>query len=485
MAGIGFELRKLSRQGGLFGQMAAGGHATFVTAGPWLVTVLALGIVQRNIVSIAAPAEAYLLQALVIYSFCLTLVVAAPITIAAVRVSADDLYERRIERIRGSFIIAVAACCAVGVTMAAPLFAFGFGLSGADLLLAACGVGAVAMVWPAMAFASMVKAYTAITVSFLGGLALSVLATLTAASHGLGVGVQAAGFAAGLGLTAISLTATVAATFPGTMPSLQYAARRLVATARRHVPMIAGAGVAVAAVWVDSWLVWLGAFGRAAGGGLPTAPFYDSAMFVARLSMLPGLISFLLSVDTTVHERTRDFMSAIEGDGTLRRIEAGLGEISRTADANLVRLIMLQAACCTAMIALAPALVGPAGLQFQQIGILRFGILGALFHAIFFAATTLLLHFGRGRAYLGLQLLFFGINAVATAVTLAAPPQYLGMGYLVAAALGAVAALAVLRAALVRLDYLTFHDALATHDAGTARSTPKKPQMPSTKGTRP
>jgi uncharacterized membrane protein len=470
MAGIGFELRRLSQRGGLFGQVAAGGHATFVTAGPWLVTVLALGIVQRNIVAVAPPAEAYLLQALVIYAFCLTLLIAAPITIAAVRVSADDLYDRRVERVRGNFMLAVAACCLAGVALAVPLFAFGFGLAGADLLVAAAGVGAIAMVWPAMAFASMVKAYGSITLSFLAGLTVSVLATLTAASHGLGVGVQASGFAAGLGLAAISLTATVTATFPGRMESLRGSVGRMLGAARGHLPMVGGAAVAVAAVWADSWLVWLGPLGRAAGGGLPTAPFYDSAMFVARLSMLPGLIAFLLSVDTAVHQRTRAFMSAIEDHGTLRRIESSLAEIGRTADSSMVRLIVLQAACCAILLALAPAVVAPAGLQYQQIGVLRFGILGALFHSIFFAATTLVLHFGRGRAYLGLQLIFCGTNAAATAATMVAPPQYLGMGYLAATALSAVAALAVLRLVLGRLDYLTFHDALALHDATARRA---------------
>lgn len=464
MAGIGFELRKLSQRGGLVGHVAAGGHAAFVTVGPWLVTVLALGIVQRNVITISPPATAYLLQALVIYTFCLTLLVTAPVTIAAIRLSADDLYGRQPQRVRGNFMLALAASCLAAAAVALPLFSFGFRLRGIDLLAAVTGAGAVALVWPAIAFASTVKAYSAITASFVAGLTVSVAATLAAAVLGLGVGVQAAAFAAGLGLTAIGLSATILATFPGAMPSLREPAARLLASARRNLPMVAGAFVAAAAVWVDSWLIWLGPLGRAAGGGLPTAPFYDSVMFVARLSMLPGLIAFLLSVDTAVHERTRAFMSAIDDHGTLRRIENSRADIARTADAALTRLIVLQAVFCAILLVLAPALVAPAGLQFQQIGILRFGIIGALFHAIFFAAATLVLHFGRGHAYLALQATFLALNAVATAATMLAPAGYTGMGYMVAAAAGAVIALAALRPVLARLDYLTFHDALATRD---------------------
>lgn len=472
MAGIGFELQRLSRQGGLIGQAAATGHAAFVTAGPWLVTVLALGLVQRHIVIVVSAEDAYLLQALVIYSFCLTLLVTAPIATAAIRASADDLYERRTGRIRGNFMLAVALCCALALALALPLFSFGFGLAGVDLVLATAGAGATAMVWPAIAFASMVRAYFIISMSFVVGLAVSVGLTLALAVQGFGAGVQAAGFGAGLGLAAIALMATVLSTFPGDMPSLGDPALRLLARSRRHLAMVCGAAVAVAAVWADSWVVWAGPLGKAANGGLPTAPFYDSAMFMARLSILPGLISFLLSVDTEVHERTRSLMAAVEDDGTLAHIRRRLDDTGRAADSTLMRLIVLQGVCCAILVLLAPAFIAPAGLRFEQIGVFRLGILGALFQAIFIAASTLVLHFGRGRAYLGLQALFLLLNLAGTGASLAMPQHWLGSGYLVAAALAAIAALAVCRAVLGSLDRLIFHDALVMRDAASPRRRP-------------
>jgi len=464
MAGIGFELQRLSRRGGLIGQAAATGHAAFVTAGPWLVTVLALGLVQRYVVIVVSREEAYLLQALVIYSFCLTLLVTAPVTTAAIRVSADDLYERQTGRIRGNFMLAVALSCALVLVLALPLFAFGFALAGADLLLASAGAGAIAMVWPAIAFASMVRAYVLISMSFVVGLAVSVGLTLALAVQGFGAGAQAAGFGAGLGLAALALISAVLATFPGEMPSLRAPALRLVTHARRYLAMVCGAAVAVAALWADSWVVWAGPLGKAANGGLPTAPFYDSAMFMARLSILPGLISFLLCVDTEVHERTRALTAAVEDNGTLKHIRRRLDDTRQAADSTLMRLIVLQGVCCAILVLLAPAFIAPAGLRFEQIGVFRLGILGALFQAIFIAASTLVLHFGRGRAYLGLQALFLLLNLAGTAASLAMPAEWLGGGYFAAAAMAAVVALAACRAVLGSLDRLIFHDALVIRD---------------------
>ena len=204
--------------------------------------------------------------------------------------------------------------------------------------------------------------------------------------------------------------------------------------------------------------------GRSAGSGLWTAPLYDSAMFIARLSMLPGLVTFLLAVDTSVHQRTRDFMVTVEEHGTLRRIGERLEDLASTAHATLTRLIVLQAVTCAILVIVAPAIIGPVNLQYQQVGVLRFGLLGALFHTIFIAASTLVLHFGRGGAYLVLQSVFLAANACATAASLALSEQLLGLGYLLGTAASAVAALWVLQRMLSRLDYLTFHGALALRD---------------------
>ena len=46
MAGIGFELRKLARRDDLMGVVASLTHASVVSTGPWIMTVLALGAID-------------------------------------------------------------------------------------------------------------------------------------------------------------------------------------------------------------------------------------------------------------------------------------------------------------------------------------------------------------------------------------------------------------------------------------------------------
>ncbi len=478
MAGIGFELRRLGGSGTLSGSLASVGHASFVTAGPWLLTVVALSIVQKSLASFEQTADAYLLQALVIYTFCLTLIVTAPLTVAAVRKSSDELYAGRLDGIGRLFLAALGLSLAAGMAVALLVFGLGFSLRGTDLALAAATAGGTAMIWPSIAFCSMVRAYRAITTSFVFGLAVSVLGTLWAEHHGLSAGMQAAAFSAGLGLAALALAATVLATFPSPAVSLAGSIRDLVASMRGKPEFALGALAAAMAIWIDSWVVWSGPLGAAAPGGLPTAPFYDSAMFIARLSMLPGLIMFLITVDTDVHRSTRLFLAAINDHGTLDRIGRRRVELDTTVNRGLLRLIVVQAAISAILLALAPALIAPASLQYQQIGILRFGILGALFNTVFFATATLLLHFGRGRAFLLLQTLFLAANGIATALVSVLPPAYLGLGYLAATALCATAALTLLAATMRSLDRLVFGSALDERDAVvSAASEPSNPDI--------
>lgn len=459
MAGIGFALRRLAREEGVLRPVASAGHGAVVAAGPWILTVAALGIVQRNLPRTGQ--DAYDLQALIIYQFCLSLVVTAPILAAALRLAADDLYLRQPERVRETFLAALLASVAATVAVALLVLGLGFGWRGAPLAAALASAGATGAIWPATAFCAATRDFGSITRAFAVGLALAVAGTLAGAGAGLPPAFQALLFAAGLWTTALWLGSRILATFPAAVPALRPPLARIAGTARRHPFAVAGAALAMVGIWADSWIMWFGPAGLAVASGLPTAPFYDSAMFVARLAMLPGLVLFLGSVDTGVFLALRRFLGTIENHGSLARIEREGAELSAQTNRLLVRLILAQATLTVVAVALAPAVVGPAGLLFQQLGILRFGTIAALFHVVFFAASTLLVLLGRERRFFLAQGAFLALNTLATTATIRLGPETYGAGYLAAATLAAILATRMLQGALRDIVYLTFADALA------------------------
>ena len=459
MAGIGFELRRLSTRGGIAAPLSSALHGASVVAGPWLLTVTAMAMLQRLLDS-TSP-QAFTLQSIIIYIFCISLIATAPVITASQRLVAEELYTSRFEEIRNVYLLTVVLCVAAGAAGGLLVFGVLFRFGPNDLLLGVLAVATASMVWPAVAFASTVKAFKTITFGFFVGLAVALAATLAMLRIGADPALQAFAFSTGLGLAASFITLAVLRTFVSPAGELRSTLRKLARTAHRKRIIILGAGLSVVAIWADSMIVWASPYGTRMSIGLSTAPHYDSALFIARLTMLPGLIYHLVSIDTSWFSAIRRFLSAIAGHGTLRKIEEQAGHLLELTNSSMVRLIVVQGAATLVLLFLAPVYLPASGLAYVQMSTLRFGILGAFFHVLFFVASTLVLNCGRERAFMRLQLLFLVLNVSATALTLALPTAYLGMGYLAAATLGAIAALFALNNALKRLTQETFEDALS------------------------
>ncbi len=106
----------------------------------------------------------------------------------------------------------------------------------------------------------------------------------------------------------------------------------------------------------------------------------------------------------------------------------------------LTSVLLVQLVASIALALLAHTAIEGSGLLFQQTGLLRNGAIGALFHVVFLAATTILLFLDRVRAFAVLQGLFLVLNAGCTLAVTALVPDAFGLGYLIAAAISAIVA---------------------------------------------
>ena len=79
----------------------------------------------------------------------------------------------------------------------------------------------VGMIWVVLAFCGTVRDYVGVTLSFLLGLTVSVLATVGLAIFGGGPMAMVWGFLAGLAVTFFGLTSRVLATFPQPIDDLR------------------------------------------------------------------------------------------------------------------------------------------------------------------------------------------------------------------------------------------------------------------------
>src|SRR5262249_6590231 len=193
------------------------------------------------------------------------------------------------------------------------------------------------------------------------------------------------------------------------------------------------------------------------------APLYDSAMFVSYLVVVPAYAAFVVHLEVRFFRNYRLFYSSILEHATLAQIRAHGRRLRDETVASLTAIMVPQLIIC--------ALVAPLDMQFRQVGTLRLGLIGAAFQFLFITCSSLTLYFDRRMVFFVLQAVFLALNAAATSALLALGPTYLGLGFLAASAISALAAYLALVRTLHRLDYLTF---IANNPAVRIRRRPAK-----------
>lgn len=196
--------------------------------------------------------------------------------------------------------------------------------------------------------------------------------------------------------------------------------------------------------------------GETVSGGLVHAPLYDSAMFIASLVIIPALSVFVVQLETEFFERYQHYFSTIATHGTLRQIEKARARLASGTLDQLVLVTVMQVGICAILVLSAPLIVELLNLQFQQISILRYGALGAVFQFIFISSTSMLLFFDRQRIYLALQVVFLLLNTGLTLLSVHFGETYFGVGYFAACLLSSVLAYLAADRTFERLNFLTF-----------------------------
>lgn len=454
MAGIGFALKKLSSQDNLASRSLAAGHAILIASGPWIVIMAGLALLSTLVTPIMGLRDTTFFNVLVIYSFALSLVITAPIALeATLRVSAL-LFQRQFQEVQavyvGALTVSTVAALASGCLVFLGLLALPLDLAAAAIIC----VVQVTLLWLAMSFVAAIRQYASVTLAFALGLSCSVILASAAAIMGHGPGGMLMGFSAGLCVSFAILNFLIIQTFPGALPPLRTLWTRM-RKARLHSVVFVVAGIASAmAVWIDKLIIWHSAEAETVGG-LLYAPRYDSPMFIAYLSIVPVMSVLVVWLETTFFDNYRHYRDIVHSGGTLRQIEEQRRRLNHDTVDTVFTAFLIQLTISGALAIASPLIGKLLGLPYEALAVLRLALAGAAFHFLFQACCGVILFVQYGRRYLWLQGVFLVLNAGLTAFMLS-NPDYLGMGYVLAAMVAAVLAYAAMLRTLRNLNRLTF-----------------------------
>lgn len=451
MAGIGFVLRKLSRQDDLLGMCRAMAHSALASTGPWLFTIFALGTITLAGSLYLSYQHLYEFRLIVVYNFAFSLVLSAPVFMLATRYLADCIYREDVSTAPGMLIGGLMVIYLMQLPMVVAFYVFYVDMPPGLTLSAIVNYVLVATIWLIAVFLTALKDYKAITSSFAVGITLAIILSAVLSRY-FGAAGTTNGFNIGIAWVVASLLANVFAEYP-------YPFKRPFAFLQYLWGYweIALCGLIYnMAVWVDKWIMWFAPEAEELSNHMISYPNYDGAMFLAYLTVIPSLAFFIFSIETNFFEHYLRFYRDIQRKAPFRRIQENHQAMTTSITGSIRNFLVLQGSITLLVVLTAPQIFNLLHFNYLQIGMFRYGVLGSFFHIMVLFMTILLSYFDSRRLALLTCLLFLACNTGFTFVSMHAGFAYYGYGYFLASITTFVFAAIVTARYVNRLPYHTF-----------------------------
>jgi len=453
MAGIGFALQKLTRRDDLLGILQGYSYSIFISAGPWLFTILSLAGISI-IGEQQTDAEVILyFRIIIIYNFAFSLVFSGPIILVATRYLADCTYAKTPQFVPGLMLSTIGIVFIISLFMVLPFYGYAVELGDDLLRLAAISnYFLVSMLWITTVFLSNLRNFISFSVIFLFGMSLAFAASIFLMSQEYGTVGLIWGFNFGLAVIIFTTIAKILSEYPYRIIQ----PFSFVGYFRKYWELAVSGLAYNAAIWIDKWVMWFAPESQVVANIMVYNPAYDFSMFFAYLTIVPAMAMFTVSAETGFFKKYYSFINNIKNHAVYANIRKGHREIVWQLVKSARNIIVLQGAISVVVLFVAPQLIELNRGSIQQLAMFRFGVLGAFFHVLIMFISIILAYFDLRRLNMALHILFFVSNAVFTTVSLYMGTPYYGYGYFLSTIFTFLVGYLMLVFALTKLPYITF-----------------------------
>lgn len=446
MAGIGFKLAKMARDGGVSGVVGAAAYGAMISAGPWLVTVIATLALAQWMPGRIAPDAIAMVQTVLIYGFSLSALMAAPISLLTVRLVADRLYAGADDHIPGLLMAALAGGGLLAFAAGSVVFGFLAGLSLGQALLATLLLTWLTQIWIVSPLLTAIHRYRMVMLAY--GMGVVVAALLIGQSPDRIL----AALAAGVAVTLIALLLTLRHHFRDA-PIFGIAD---LPDPKRAVLLVLTGCASAGAMWIDKMLLWNAPGSVATLGALRLNPINDYGSFLGILTIIPGLTLILIAAETRFDKAFGDMIARCTGTSTMERIEQAREQVMRVILGDFRLLLLVQSIIAALAWVFAVPLFDALGGNVAGIFAFRHTALGVLFHLIAIQMTVILSYYDLFGRILLIWGSFLMASAAAVLIDWDLGFAAFGRGYMVGAVTAAAVGLAVVLQSTSQLTYLLF-----------------------------
>ncbi len=457
MAGIGFELRKVFAKGGLANVFSAALSGILIVAGPWILTIITIFVI-RLYFTVFNIASQGLFQAAIVYSFAFSLSLFSGLHYLFTRMIADLLWENK-QRQASSWLIYYAvftALASAGIAalvmfsqpvgdVAHPLF---FRLGSVFLFVS------INLLWLVMLFISLLKQYVRIMLVYVAGMVASI-GLVVWWGQLWGAAGAVSGFAAGHFLIVVALATMSFLVYPPRRP--KHRLKKLKTYYQKYFLLVLSGLFFYCGQWTDKIFFWINRGTPVEGSFFRLFDQYDLPVYLAGLSIIPGLVYFVIFCETAFYRALNHFLHSLL-TVPYNEIQKSKYEMIRVLKAEVGAQNVFQAVFTSLGVILAMWLMDDVAMRNHTIL-----VLGAMyFQLLFMTLTNFLYYFELYRQAFVAALIFILLNGLVFPVLYYFLPDLTpGLGYLVSAFTSAVVTWFLLTDAAKTIERRIFSRAMA------------------------
>ncbi len=341
MAGIGFQLKKILEERSLTSVLKTFGYSGILSSGPWVISmVIILGIGLTNIFFFhEKDSEDIMLKASVTYVSALALssIYTGFLQLPFTRFVADRIYEKRDYLVLPNFLGVIIVTIAIATLIALIFAIFIFNTqSNFFILLYITLFVVLSSVWVANILAASLKLYKFIIWFYLLGYLTIYISSIFLREYKL-IGLLIS-FIIGNSLLFILLFLGIIYYYPSSNSKNKRFIRfdMFKESYGKFYWKLAWSGVFYnIAIWIDKVIFWFSPIvGYAVIDNLHASMVYDFPIFLAYLSIIPGMAIFFYRLEADFAFSYSNFYRAINKHGTLGQIRRYKHGYDRCSKAN-------------------------------------------------------------------------------------------------------------------------------------------------------
>ncbi len=453
MAGIGFELRRILKPNSLISMAKVYGYSAILSSGPWVISIVAIIFVGFiNLATTKQAGDTVAFQVVITYAIALasSMTITGFVQLPFTRFLADEIFGKREDEVLPAYLGVLMMVWIAGFVLILPLVLYVFyDQSDLFILIAITTYMALGGVWISNIIAASLKYYNSVVLAYLFAYAMIVILSFF---FGKSLEILTLIFCAGNVLLLIVLMLLIIK---------RYESKRLISLKFFGKNFYWSLGFAgffyTIGAWVDKFIFWFHPLtGYNVIGRLNASVLYDIPIFVAYLSILPGMAVFFFRLESDFAEKYEFFYDAVRDGGTLAMIRRYRNEMSEVVRHAIREIVVIQGIMNIFLFLYAPQLFNFMHIPQLYLGLFFVLTVGAQLQLGFMSVMAILYYLDRRHQAMWLSIGFFVLNTTLTLLSIEMGPTFFGYGYAVSLLIMFTISVWVIRNELKELDYETF-----------------------------